>query len=983
MTSPVARIVNHPHRSSRPVAAPSLQPMNPPRPRVPRIAPPLTRFARTPVSAVATGTLAVVLLLHQATASTPDFARDIRPLLEAHCLECHGAQKQKADLRLDHRASAFAGGESGPVILPGNSQASLLVRRVSHPDPDHVMPPGGKRLDETQIQLLRDWIDQGAPWDAGGDAPRPPAHWAFQPLARPNIPTPHGGLPSPSSPIDAFIVDGLAQRQLSLSPEAPRSVLIRRLYLVMLGLPPTPAEVDAFTSDPDPNAFERLVDRILADSRYGERWARHWLDVIRFAESNGFETNRERPNAWRFRDYVIGAFNHDLPFNRFVLEQLAGDALGADVATGFLVGGPVDIVGSPDPALTAQQRADELDDMVNTTGTAFLGLTLGCARCHNHKFDPVEQREYYAFSAMFAGVRHGERPLPPDPAQAAEITRLDGELARLEKNLAPYLPVARPLPPDAAPPAEPAGDGSPGLLRPPVHPRFNVDRFPPIEARFLRFTILASSGGEPCLDELEAYDGTNNLALASLGTRATASGTLPGYEIHQLAHLNDGRTGNRHSWISRDTGTGWVQLEFPHPVRLDHVVWGRDRQGEYGDRLPIRYHLEAALEPGAWRTLASSADRQPFTAPPPAQPPTYRFTGLPAATAAQGRALLADLETTRSRRDELSRKAMAYAGTFVTPGPTHRLHRGDPLQKREAVPPATLALHRPVALPTDAPEQERRLALARWIADDLNPLTPRVIVNRLWQHHFGVGLVDTPNDFGHSGSPPTHPALLDWLASELLARGWSLKALHREILLSATWRQSSTPRPEALRVDATSRLLWRFPPRRLEAEAIRDAMLAVSGNLDPHPGGPSFHLHEVDRENVYHYHPKDDFGPSDFRRMVYAYKVRMEQDGIFGAFDCPDGSLIVARRSRSTTALQALNLFNSPFALQQASALAERLRREAGDDPAAQIQRGWELAFNRRPTPAESTQTLAFAARHGLPAVARALLNANEFLFIP
>jgi hypothetical protein len=341
------------------------------------------------------------------------------------------------------------------------------------------------------------------------------------------------------------------------------------------------------------------------------------------------------------------------------------------------------------------------------------------------------------------------------------------------------------------------------------------------------------------------------------------------------------------------------------------------------------------------------------------------------------------LEQARTRRDELTRPPMAYAGTFTGPEVIHRLHRGDPMQKREEVAPGTLALFKPLTLATNASERERRVQLAGWITDPENPLTARVLVNRVWQYQFGVGLVDTPNDFGRNGARPTHPELLDWLAGEFMAGGWSVKKLQRQILTSATWRQSSAPRPEALAVDGASRLLWRFPPRRLEAEAIRDTILSVSGNLDTTCGGPSFHLHNVDRENVYHYHPKEEFGPGESRRMIYAYKVRMEQDGIFGAFDCPDGSLVMPRRSVSTTPLQALNLYNSRFILQQAEKFAERLRAEAGPDPAAQVRRAWQLAFDRAPARAEIAEAAHFAGEQGLPALCRAVLNANEFLFIP
>jgi len=801
----------------------------------------------------------------------------------------------------------------------------------------------------------------------------PAPHWAFQPVRRPEIPK----TPGTANPIDAFVHAELRRKGLKPSPGADRTKLIRRLYGVMLGVPPTPEEVTAFVKDRAPLAFERLVDRVLDDPRYGERWARHWLDVVRFAESNGFETNRERTSAWRFRDYVIQSLNSDLPYDRFVREQLAGDALGADVATGFLVGGPWDIVKSPDPALTAQQRADELDDMVNTTGTAFLGLTLGCARCHTHKFDPVTHREYYAMTALFAGVQQGERALPMPPEQQSALRAEEERIRGLEKRLERFIP--RPL-------------TNAGPLLPPVNARLNEDAFPATTARFLRFTVLATTGAEPCIDELEAWSGDRNVALAAHGTTASASSTLPGYEIHKLAHINDGRTGNSRSWISNESGAGWIELEFPEAQAIDRVVWGRDRSGLLGDRLVTGYRIEVAETRGQWRTVSGLDRRRPFPGTTPAGP-AYQFDGLSESDARQGRDWLAELEKARKRRGELERPPMIHAGTFSQPAPVHRFHRGDALQPREEVVPATLDLFQPVSLENSVPEQRRRLALADWITRPDHPLTARVLVNRVWQHQFGIGLVDTPNDFGRNGSRPTHPELLDWLAAELVhptpsggrptATPWTLKRLHRLILTSATWRQSDAPRAEALKVDAGNRLLWRFQPRRLEAEAIRDGILAVSGTLDRSGGGPSFHLHEVDRENVYHYRPKEEFGPSESRRMIYAFKVRMEQDGVFGAFDCPDGSLVAPRRTASTTPLQALNLFNSRFMLGQSDLFAARLRKEAGAAPEAQIRWAWELAYGRRPDRSELADARALVRASGLPALCRALLNSNEFLFLP
>ena len=917
--------------------------------------------------------------LPPAATSPVDYAKQIRPIFEKSCQPCHGPGKQKSGYRLDSRSAALLGGEAyHPAIKPGDSRGSPLIHLVAGLLPDSKMPAKGEALSPEQIGLLRAWIDQGAIWPEAGLVEVDPikSHWAFQPVKRPAVAVRVNLKSQFVNPIDAFIAARLDENKLTPSREADRVTLIRRLYLVMLGMPPTPEEVAKFVTDRKREAFERLVGQVLDDSRYGERWGRHWLDVIRFAESNGFETNRERPNGWRFRDYVIAAFNDDKPYNQFVREQIAGDALGADVATGFLVGGPVDIVGSPDIVLTSQQRADELDDMVATTGTTFLGLTLGCARCHSHKFDPISHREYYSMAAVFAGVKHGERALPLQKDSKEDIAKMDVRIKELETRLARFIP----KPVTASVLTNRAG----GALRPAVNAVRNEEDLSPIEAKFIRFNISAATGSEPCIDELEVWSGDRNVALATNGTKATASGSLAGYEIHKLEHINDGRAGNSRSWISSESGRGWVQLEFAKAERIERIVWGRDRDGQFKDRLATTYRIEAGVTTNEWKLVASSADREPFKgkAEKPVGP-RYRFEDAPSADAEQGRRWLSELAQARKERSSLAKSPMVYAGNFSQPGSTHRLHRGDPMQKRETVPPGTLAIFNPLTLATNTLEQQRRLQLADWIASPENPLTARVLVNRLWQHHFGVGLVSTPNDFGKNGARPTHPELLDWLASEFVANGWSIKKLQRQILTSAAWRQSSAPREVALKVDAGSRLLWRFPPRRLEAEGIRDSILAVSGNLDRTPGGPSFFLHDVDRENVYHYHPKEQFGPAESRRMVYAFKVRMEQDGIFGAFDCPDGSLVMPRRSVSTTPLQALNLFNSRFMLDQSETFARRLRKEAGEQLAAQVRVAWQLAFNRAPGNAEAKEAVSFAQAEGMPALCRAILNANEFLIIP
>jgi hypothetical protein len=762
----------------------------------------------------------------------------------------------------------------------------------------------------------------------------------------------------------------LAKGGLAPSRLAGRPVLIRRLHLVMLGMHPSPGEVAAFVNDPQPDAWERLVDRVLDDPRLGERWAQHWLDVIRYAETHGFETNQERPNAWPFRDWVVDALNHDLPYDQFVRGQLAGDALGSSTGTGFLVAGPYDLVKSQDINLTLMQRQNELDGMINTTGTTFLGLTLGCARCHDHKFDPVTQRDYYSLQAIFAGVNHAERMIDQkrDPALAMEQAALESRVDSAKKELT-LLEAGIPR------------------FKPPVNARGNEEVFEPVPARFIRFNIARANRAEPCVDELEIFAEGKNVALASAGARATASGVyLDGSNpIHQLALVNDGRYGNSRSWIANSSTNACVQIELAKPATIGRIKWARDREGRYNDRLAVEYTFEVATEPGQWRTVASSADRPP-TGDGTQTKLEYLLAHLKGEEATKVRQLAKRLAGDEQRLGEIhaAMRRTVYAGTFRQPEVTHVLHRGDPLAKRDEVGPDGIgALGGALGLAPNAPEQQRRLKLAQWITTPDNPLTARVIVNRLWKHHFGTGLAATLNDLGVNGVLPTHPELLDWLAAELVSSGWSLKRIHRLILTSRAWRQSSQPRREALAVDGGSRFLWRFPPRRLEAEVIRDNILLATGTLDSRMGGPGFSGFRVEAENVRHYHPKESYGPADWRRMLYMTKVRQERESTFGAFDCPDFNQTVPSRSRSTTPLQSLSLLNSPFVLQQAGLLAKRLRHESGADSRAQVARACQLALGREPTREELADASGLVAEHTLEAFCRALFNANEFLFLP
>ena len=811
------------------------------------------------------------------------------------------------------------------------------------------------------------------------------------------------------NPIDAFITARLEKEGLKPSAEADRTTLIRRLSFDLLGLPPTPEEVQSFLKDSSPVAYEKLVDRFLASPRYGERWARHWLDVVRFAETHGFEMNQPRANAWPYRDYVIRAFNEDKPYDRFIVEQIAGDALAEDAATGFLVAGPWDQVKSPDEVLTKNQRADELHDMVSTTGSAFLGLTVGCARCHNHKFDPISQRDYFGIKAIFEGVQHGERAVRfgDEEQRQKRAKELQRELAAIEERLVALEPLAA------------GSSGSPGKLRSPVNARLNVDRFAPVEVRFVRFSISETTDLEPCIDELEVFpetDLTNNFALASRGVKVTASGTYVGNPSHKLEHLNDGRYGNGRSWISNEGGKGWVKIEFPKVERIARVLWSRDRSPErrYNDRVATKYRIEVSTDGDRWTTVASHEDRMPYKSA------AEEASGVPP----EVQSLLKSRKALESQIKGLTSASKIYAGEFKEPEPTRRFQRGDPMQPREIVAPAVLsqvaisngleaagasrsnspltpalsplrgegervaasrsqyAVSGRLPLSTNTPERQRRLVLANWIVSTDNPLTARVLVNRLWQYHFGEGLVSTPSDFGANGARPTHPELLDWMAIELMESSWSIKHIQRLIVTSTTYRQRSATRTDCLAADAGTRLLWRFPPRRLEAEAIRDSMLAAAGRLNLRMGGPGWSPFEPNDNYVRVYEPKQKFGAADFRRMIYATVVRQRPDGVFGAFDCPDGGQIAPRRSRSTTPLQALNLLNSGFTMQVAGFLAQRIEREATQEPDSQVKRVFSLAFNREPTADELRASAEFVREQGLQLFCRAMFNANEFIYV-
>lgn len=938
-----------------------------------------------------------------ADADAVDVARDVAPILRDRCVRCHTPQHRSGDVSLataaDLRGLQF--------VDPAAPDQSYLLELVApRGDKPPLMPKEGRPLDDAQRATLRAWIAAGAPWPEGlvvEEKPKAGADfWAFQPLANvvpPTIPpeeaTQHG-VDWTAHPLDRFVLAKLLKAGLRPSPPADRRTLLTRLTYDLTGLPPTPEELAAFEADDAPDAYARAVDRLLASPEYGERWGRHWLDVVRYGESRGFERNQIIDNLWPFRDYVIRALNEDRPWDQVIREHLAGDILGRDrpeieVASAFLVAGPYDDVGNQDPVAAAQIRADTLDEMIRTTGEAFLGLTIGCARCHHHKFDPLTQHDYYAWYATLAGVRHGERPVATAEARREHAARTAPLEAERKQLLAKQAALDKRLAERAA---ELEAEAARAWTRPPHSRHGTEERFPPVEARYVRLVVDGTDQpGRPAgfgIDEFEVWTAEpepRNVALASAGgvAEGAAREARDFRGAYGAALVNNGRFGER--WAAAGNE---LKLTLARPERIERVVFSSDRPQALGEDHAIttfvgEYRIEVSRDGVEWTEVASSRDRQPKN-------DTLRRARLLAlATRDEDRSEQARLTRELARVD----RALAaipplpvwWVGTRETAaGPFHVFTGGDPQKPADPVEVRSLTVFdktaRPYRLPATATEAERRLALAQWLTAADQPLVPRVLANRIWHYHFGRGLVDTPSDFGFMGGRPSHPELLDYLARQLIAGGWRLKPLHRWIVTSATYQQASADRPDARQLDGDTRLLWRYPPRRLEAEEVRDAMLFVSGRLDRRRGGPGFRLYEYMQDNVATYVPLDRHGPETYRRAVYHQNARAAPVDLMSEFDCPDNAYAAPRRSATTTPLQALTLLNHSFTLDMAAGLAERVTREVGDDRAAQVRRAFALALRREPTDAEAHAAETLVRDHGLPALARALLNASEFVFV-
>lgn len=915
------------------------------------------------------GLLLLLACMRSVVSADPvNFESQITPLFAAHCQRCHGAEEQSSNLRTDQRASLLAGGESGePSIVPGDVSASQLLTRVVSNDESLRMPPEGNRLTSAQIELLTRWIREGAQWP-GQMSEQTTTSTAQQwpALTKPKLPQ-----LSDRHPVDRFIQLKLASQGLAFSPVADRRSLVRRVTLDLTGLPPTPAAVAKFVDDvrPTPIAYESVVNRLLGSPAYGERWAQHWLDVIRWAETVGFETNLERTRAWPYRDWLIGALNADKAYDQFLLEQMAGDLVGQDAALGFLVAGPANLPGQigRDEEAMRQARQDELDEVIRTVSQGVLGITVGCARCHNHKFDEIRQSDYYAMQAVFAGLNYGHRRLRgpqndewskqiPDTEQL--VTDLEQEIEGIRQDL---------------------------KLRPAVE-NVDVEHFASVLATAVRMEIRATAnGGAASLYEFEVWSSNPpasqpvNVALSDHGGVPSASSFALANQTRHYDNLVDGSVDQRQAfpWSAAKPGPAWIQVDLRKPVQIERVKWHR------GSTVPVDYTIQILTPTNdTWETVASSHDRIPRVD----DTRSTETIALEAVAESDRVALLTRIRQLRESRVELSRLQdgpQVYAASFQSEPPvTWLLRRGDPMQRVREVDagvPVTLATSQEKQLPQT--EADRRLAFIQDTCRPDHPLTARVIANRLWQHHFGTGFVSTPSDFGRMGQPATHPQLLNWLAAELVENDWSIKHLQRLIVTSHTYRQGSRPVKGAEKIDQDARWLWRFPPRRMEAEAIRDSILFVSGNLNRTMGGRGFDFFNQ-RGGLSDYLPKETFEPSGWRRMVYAHKIRMQAVDVFGAFDCPDAGQMKPRRTESITPVQSLGLFNSPFVIRQATDFAARICREVGTDVNRQIEYAFQLTVARAPSLQERQQLAALAREHGLSLVGRVLFNSSEFLSI-
>lgn len=978
-----------------------------------------------------------------------DFDHKIAPLLAQRCLNCHSGDEPKGKLDLSSREPAMAGGESGVAIDPGKLATSLAWEYI---DSDQ-MPPK-KPLSAAEKAQLRSWIESGAKWGTekidpfrySTDSRAGIDWWSLQPVRKTLPPT----KVSPGwteNPIDAFVDAKRTEAGLAASPEADKRTLIRRLSFDLLGLPPTPDEINTFLNDTSDHSYEDLVDRMLASPHYGERWARHWLDIVRFGESNGFEYDQPRDNAYPYRNWVINAFNQDMPYDEFVRMQLAGDILRPDdfeaaAATGFLVAGPHNTTLPANDKMKMSMAQDEIEDLVGNVGQTFLGLTTNCARCHDHKFDPVSQKEYYQFAASLTGVTHGERTmqiaLPVEQQRRLVEVRL--QLQGRRKTLSDIEKASR----DRILAERKNGNGS--LPEPPLALtkwEFEED----LKDSFGNLDAAASGNarivdGSLVLDGKDSFVSTKPLnvdlqektleAWVQLDDLNQAGGGVIGVQMLDGSNFDAIVFGEREpkKWMAGSNGfvrtqpfNGVEETEAKdravhfaivyqkdgtitgyrngvaygesyrpsdlqsYPAGKAQVIFGLRHSPVGGNRmLTGRIHraqlYDRALTAEEVAASAGVADRDYVSS-------AQMLAGLSVAERELHQQLTAEIASLQTESDGLVKlqQAKLYTCLSGNPGITKVLNRGDVGSPAEVVSAAGLSAvtgqSSDFGLAPDASDADRRLKLAEWITDRDNPLFSRVIVNRLWQYHFGQGLVATPSDFGFNGGHPSHPDLLDWLAQKLRSDCYRLKSMHRLMVTSTTYRQSSSPNIAAAKIDADNRLLWRKSPLRLEAEEIRDAVLVATGQLNAAIGGVGYRdVRHFQFKGSNFYESIDEAGPEARRRTIYRFSPRGGRNPFLDTFDCPDPSVTTPKRAATTTPLQSLALMNNALVFQMADDFATRMQREAGDSTVAQIKLVYRVAYAREADEQELQSAVPFVVENGLASFCRVILNSNEFLYV-
>ncbi len=841
------------------------------------------------------------------------FTKEIQPIFEKSCRTCHGASVQLSKLSLVSRETALKGGERGLDIVPGNAEKSRLYRFVAALE-EPTMPMGGK-LSAAEIESIRLWINQGATWEGAEKTPGAPAtvtstshdplldapirpeeraYWAFRLPVKPAVPRPE------INPIDAFITAALEKNGLKQAPRADRVTLLRRAYLDLIGLPPTPQEAAEFLNDKSKDAWEKLVDRLLASPHYGERWGRHWLDVARYADSNGFEHDFDRPNAWRYRDYAIRAFNEDKPYDQFIREQIAGDEIAhvtndSLIATGFLRSyAKVGFREKDNPEF----RYEYLDDIIATIGRGILGLTVQCARCHDHKFDPIRQADYYRLQSSLWG--YVEVDLPLTSKEVADAWRkknaeVDGRIAEFRAQLR--------------------------ALEKPYRDQL-------LPAKYKKFPRNVQ-------DAIATPENKRTPGQALLASQVIRTVDVSDAEITRVISPADKVEKQRIEAAIRVT-----ERDRPAPVPLAMAV----TDGDY------RFTPDGPGDepaPGKGKKQEAGAGSYLHTGTDPYKPPPSYF---------------------------LIRGDVNSHGPETKPGFVKVITYGNP----------------PTELPPPTPHTSgRRLALAEWIVSRDNPMTARVAVNRIWQHHFGTGLVPTLDNFGKMGDVPSNPELLDWLAVEFMDRGWSVKQLNRLIMMSDTYRMASQVPEETLTAgvarDPENKLLWRYRLQRLDAESIRDSILVASGTLNREMGGPPVFPvipAEVLKSMTNGIWKQTVEGPEVWRRSVYIYRKRGLPMPLLDVFDLPNQNISCGARNVTTVPTQALTLMNNSFILQQAQLFAKRLEEYAPGDRARQIERAYEIALSRPPDAEEKRLAMEFLNQHALSDFTGVMLNLNEFLYL-